>query len=263
MRNHVIINLGFAPRCVFLGAEAVQDLAVNEHSRSKTLKSKPTKGRAPKSNVPKKNPGRRSGRPTQSDTLRKSENLIAVATDFFVTQGFSGASIEAIARAADMGKQAVYMRFTDKESLFNAVISRLKDKPVFQDLSLDRGDAVGEGLPRRIRAIFEDAARPDAMVVSTLAIREGHRFPDLVQVMVEGTLARYTRPLAAYIEARKAAGDVQDIDAAESASLCMDLIFAEISRSVYSDTPLSPDSITRAVSRIARLVLRGIAGRGA
>ena len=186
-----------------------------------------------------------------------------MATDFFVTHGFSGASIEAIARAADMGKQAVYMRFTDKESLFNAVISRLKDKPVFQELSLDGGDAIGEGLPRRIRAIFEDAARPDAMAISALALREGHRFPDLVQLLVEGTLARYTRPLAAYIEARKAAADVQDIDAAESASLCMDLIFAEISRAVYSDTPLSPDTITRAVSRIARLVLRGIAARGA
>jgi AcrR family transcriptional regulator len=205
---------------------------------------------------------RRSGRPTQRDTLRKSENLIAVATDFFVAHGFSGASIEAIARAADMGKQAVYMRFTDKESLFAAVISRLKEKPIFQELPAESGDVIGEGLPRRIRAIFEDAARPEAMVVSKLAVREGHRFPDLVQIMVEGTLARYTCPLAAYIEARKAAGDVQDIDAFDSASLCIDLIFAEITRAVYSDTPLSADAIKRAVDRIAGLMLRGVAAPG-
>ena len=231
---------------------------MSQNPRNKTLKSKSLK-----KNALKTVPVRRSGRPTQSDTLRKSENLIAVATDFFVTHGFSGTSMEAIARAADMGKQAVYMRFIDKESLFKAVVSRLKEKPVFHALSIDGDDAIGEGLPRRIRAIFEDAARPDAMVVSKLAVREGHRFPDLVHIMVEGTLARYTRPLAAYIEARKAAGDVQDVDALDSANLCMDLIFAEITRSVYSDTPLAPDTITRAVSRIARLMLQGLAGKAA
>lgn len=223
---------------------------MTQHAPTKTLKSKPSQ-----------NAARRSGRPTQSDTLRKSENLIGVATDFFVAHGFSGTSIEAIARAADMGKQAVYMRFTDKESLFNAVVRRLKEKPVFQALSAEGSDAIAEGLPRRIRAIFDDAARPDAMVVSKLAMREGHRFPDLVQIMVEGTLARYTRPLAAYIEARKTAGDVRDVDAFDTASLCMDLILAEISRSVYSNRPLSPDIIAPAVSRIAALMLGGIAAQ--
>src|ERR1700731_2751475 len=71
---------------------------------------------------------RRIGRPTQHDTKQKSETLIGVATDFFVEHGFSGSTIEAIAQAANMGKQAVYTRFTDKESLFNAVIQRLKEK---------------------------------------------------------------------------------------------------------------------------------------
>ncbi len=205
---------------------------------------------------------RRSGRPTQHDTKLKSENLIGVATDFFVTHGFSGSSIEAIAKAADMGKQAVYTRFTDKQSLFNAVIQRLKEKPIFQELPATgpaKGDdVIAHGLALRIRMIFEDAARPDAMVVSKLAMREGHRFPDLVQVMVEGTLERYTRPLAAYIEARKTAGDVGDVDAFATAGLCMDLILAEITRAVYTDQPLSPEIIGQATARISALMLGGI-----
>jgi len=70
--------------------------------------------------------GRRTGRPTLQDASLKSERLMTVATDYFVEHGFNGATIDAIAQAADMGKQAVYTRFTDKERLFNAVIHALR-----------------------------------------------------------------------------------------------------------------------------------------
>lgn len=202
--------------------------------------------------------GRRTGRPTQHDTIRKSETLIGVATDFFVEHGFSGSTIEAIAQAANMGKQAVYTRFSDKESLFDAVIQRLKEKAVFQQLPPNDDHEIAEGLPRRIRAIFADAASPDAMTVSKLAMRQGHRFPDLVLLLVEGTLERYTRPLAAYLDARKRVGEIRDIDDLDTASMCIDLIFAEISRSLYTDTALSDERIDDCVVRISALVLRGI-----
>ena len=118
---------------------------------------------------------RRTGRPTQTDAKRRSEMLIGVATDFFVEHGFSGSTIEAIAQAANMGKQAVYTRFTDKESLFNAVIQRLKEEAVFLEIPSDDASPVAEGLPRRIRAIFVDATSPQSVTVSKLAMREGHR----------------------------------------------------------------------------------------
>ena len=57
---------------------------------------------------------------TRQDASRKSERLMTVATDYFVEHGFNGTTIDAIAQAADMGKQAVYTRFTDKERLFDA-----------------------------------------------------------------------------------------------------------------------------------------------
>ena len=118
---------------------------------------------------------RRIGRPTLQDASRKSERLMSVATDYFVEHGFNGTTIDAIAQAADMGKQAVYTRFTDKERLFNAVIQRLREKAVFQQLPSDDCSPVAEGLPRRIRAIFDDATRPYSMTVSKLALREGRR----------------------------------------------------------------------------------------
>ena len=205
--------------------------------------------------------GRRTGRPTLQDASLKSERLMTVATDYFVEHGFNGATIDAIAQAADMGKQAVYTRFTDKERLFNAVIQRLKEKAVFTEMPPDDGSPVAQGLPRRIRAIFEDANRPYSIIVSKLAMREGRRFPELVPLMLEGTAERFTRPLAAYLEARKAAGELRDIDTLEAAGMCIDLIIAEITESIFTDIPISEDRIAAFSSRISDFALNGMLAR--
>ena len=160
-----------------------------------------------------------------------------------------------------MGKQAVYTRFTDKERLFDAVIQRLKEKAVFQQLPPDDDRAVTEGLPSRIAAIFADATRPYSMTVSKLALREGRRFPELVPLLVEGTAERFTRPLAAYLDARKRMGEVRDIDSMEAAAMCIDLILAEITLSICIDIDLSQDRIDACVKRISDFTLRGIIAR--
>ena len=201
---------------------------------------------------------RRTGRPTLQDASLKSERLMSVATDYFVEHGFNGTTIDAIAHAADMGKQAVYTRFTDKESLFNAVIQRLKEKAVFLEIPSDDASPVAEGLPRRIRAIFIDATSPQSVTVSKLAMREGHRFPELVPLLVEGTTERYVRPLAAYLDARKQAGEVRDIDALQVAARTLDLILADVGRSVFTDNPVAALDVDTCAASIATLILRGI-----
>jgi AcrR family transcriptional regulator len=204
---------------------------------------------------------RRTGRPTQTDAKRRSEMLIGVATDFFVEHGFSGSTIEAIAQAANMGKQAVYTRYTDKESLFAAVIDKLKDKPVFTEMPSDDGSPAAEGLPRRLKAIFTDAMSPQSVTVSKLAMREGHRFPELVPLLVEGTIERYGRPLAAYLDARKRAGEVRDIDTPQVVAMILDLVLADVTRLVFTDVPIVSVDADSSADRIAALILRGISNR--
>jgi len=187
--------------------------------------------------------------------------LIGVATDFFVEHGFSGSTIEAIAQAANMGKQAVYTRYTDKESLFVAVVEKLKDKPVFTEMPSDDGSPVAEGLPRRIRAIFTDAMSPQSVTISKLAMREGHRFPELMPLLIEGTAERYGRPLAAYLEARKRAGEVRDIDTPQVTGMILDMVLADVTRAAFSDPPVVDVDPEASTDRIARLILQGISSR--
>ncbi len=204
-------------------------------------------------------PKRRAGRPTQDDTRRKTETLLAVATDMFVSRGFNGATIEAIALAADMGKQAVYMRYPDKETLFTAVIQRLKDDGVPYDLPPDDDLPLAEGLRRRVRGILAVNGTGRAMLICKLVMREGHRFPDLLSLLTETTLERFTRPLAVYFERQQRKGTVRAIDSERVASMCVDLIYSENIRSAFQDALPTPVRLDECAARITDLVCRGLA----
>ncbi len=62
---------------------------------------------------------RRPGRPSLSN-----EELLDIALDLFLEQGFERTSIEAICAAAGMAKRTVYARYGDKQSLFKAALER-------------------------------------------------------------------------------------------------------------------------------------------
>jgi len=65
---------------------------------------------------------RRPGRPTLSD-----EQLLDIALDLFLENGFERTSIDAITAAAGMAKRTVYARYGDKETLFKAALARAID----------------------------------------------------------------------------------------------------------------------------------------
>jgi AcrR family transcriptional regulator len=202
---------------------------------------------------------KRVGRPTQLDTLRKSEAVLEVATDLFVERGFNGTTMEAVAHAADIGKQALYMRFPDKESLFTAVIERLKDDEVFKHLPPAADDLpVQEGFRNHLRAILADSAQPKSVLVCKLVMREGHRFPGLVSLIGEAALERFIGPLAAYLEQRRLKGEIRDIDTLATAGMCADLVFAEVTRAMFREVELSTEEVVQSADRIAELVFCGI-----
>lgn len=62
---------------------------------------------------------RKPGRPTLS-----TEQLLDIALDLFLENGFERTSIDAITAAAGMAKRTVYARYGDKETLFRAALAR-------------------------------------------------------------------------------------------------------------------------------------------
>lgn len=201
---------------------------------------------------------RRGGRPTEDDKKRNDETLLTVAASLFVERGFNGTTMEAVASAAGLGKQALYLRYPDKESLFMGVFERLRDAETFEPLPLEDGLPLAAALRARLRAILASVAGPRPMLICRLAVREGHRFPEMLRLLTEETELRHTRPLARWLTHRRRQGELRKLDAGIVAALCVDLLLSEILRSVFRDKPLSKKEIDACADRVAAFALAGI-----
>jgi AcrR family transcriptional regulator len=87
--------------------------------------------------VRRREPGERAGVGTSSvaslvrvlDESRmkpkaKEQEVLDVATEYFLQHGYRGASINAMARSSGISKESIYRYFSSKQQLFEAVIGR-------------------------------------------------------------------------------------------------------------------------------------------
>ena len=54
----------------------------------------------------------------------KEQEVLDVATEYFLQHGYRGASINAMARSSGISKESIYRYFSSKQQLFEAVIGR-------------------------------------------------------------------------------------------------------------------------------------------
>lgn len=114
--------------------------------------------------------------------------VLARATDTFLTHGYAGTSVEALATAMGLNKPSLYAAFGDKRRLFQRTLT---------DLAAERG--------RRLRAAFDRgatlAAALDAMLLEAVEIYVGGEVPPgclvvngaTTEALVDDDLARASR----------------------------------------------------------------------
>lgn len=76
--------------------------------------------------------------------------MIEAAGQLFLAQGFDRTSMDAVADTAGVSKQTVYSHFSDKESLFRAVINAELDAHFGVPAAVG---GVGETIPRRLHSL--------------------------------------------------------------------------------------------------------------
>lgn len=201
---------------------------------------------------------RRVGRPTRQDAAVKTTRLLEVATESFVKHGFDGTTMEAIAQAANMGKQAVYMRYANKESLFLAVLDQLKVGDGFDGTFLKDSLPLLSGFPKRVEGILAHCARSHSVTICGLALREGHRFPNALIYLRETVMNRFVVPLLAYIETAKSRDEIGTLDGRVIVQCVLDLIFAEITRLALDRRVLTDAEIQQRAKEMSDILLHGI-----
>src|SRR5690349_12123523 len=86
---------------------------------------------------------------------RKRRAIIAAATTVFLREGYTRASVDAIAAEAGVSKQTVYNHFGDKENLFLSVTGAAQDDAVARvNVTLDEAFPDPERLrdPQELRS---------------------------------------------------------------------------------------------------------------
>ena len=97
-------------------------------------------------------------------TARTRATLLAEARAIFSSQGFAGAGTEAIVRAAEVTRGALYYHFADKQALFEAVVAE-EARLVLESLldqssdATDRFEALSFGCFAYIQACLEPGTR--------------------------------------------------------------------------------------------------------
>src|SRR5213075_2976617 len=87
----------------------------------------------------------------RSKPKAKEQEVLDVATDYFLEHGYEGASINAMARSSGISKESIYRYFSSKKQLFEAVIGR---ELVEYRTALDHLDSILKSLELRAALIM-------------------------------------------------------------------------------------------------------------
>jgi AcrR family transcriptional regulator len=157
---------------------------------------------------------------TEEDSSKRRQ-ILDGARKLFLDLGFDGASMGEIARAAGVSKGTLYVYFTDKNRLFEAIVEEevLDQQKVAFNFDPDR--EVATTLREFGQAYIELLCRPGggSAIRTVMAIAE--RMPDVGGRFYENVVAHTIARLAAYLGARVTAGDLKIEDRKLAASQFM------------------------------------------
>ncbi|MDB5397607.1 MAG: TetR/AcrR family transcriptional regulator [Rhodospirillales bacterium] len=159
------------------------------------------------------------GRPRPEDASQIVEHLLDIATQVFVEHGYNETTIERIISAARISKSTLYSRYPDKRAVFAAVVQRLITRPAPFSFPIENALPVEEGLFIRARAIVEVSLAPELFPLYLLGQRESWWFPEVPNILLEGSRPLYLDALELYLKNRILPRDAANTDVAFYARL--------------------------------------------
>ena len=151
--------------------------------------------------------------------------LLDVAAEVFISEGFSAASTNEIARRANSSKTTFYSRFPTKEQLFLAVIERRMNR-IFQQVgaSLPEEPPIEETLRNYGAALIRFAMSKEQLALVRVVSMESAKFPELGKRFYELGPKRGEEVLSAYFTKQAGKGRLSNEDTHQMAQHFLSLI---------------------------------------
>ncbi|TFL18409.1 TetR/AcrR family transcriptional regulator [Jannaschia formosa] len=164
---------------------------------------------------------------------RKFDQVLEGARTVFMSDGYEGASVDAIARAAGVSKATLYSYFADKRLLFMEVAK------AECSLQMEEADAVlsDHSSPREVLCVAADRMlgfflSSFGQSIFRMCVAESDRFPELGREFYETGPKRFRARMAEYLRCAVAEGDLAIEDpefaADQFAELCKARLFHEL-----------------------------------
>jgi AcrR family transcriptional regulator len=196
--------------------------------------------------------------PFGEEDSSKRRQILDGARKVFMDLGFDGASMNEIARAAGVSKGTLYVYFTDKSRLFEAIVEDEALEKAKIAYNLDPRRDVETTLREFGRTYIGSICRPGggSSIRTVMAIAE--RMPDVGRQFYENVLANTINRLADYLRAHVRPGDLAIDDcglaAAQFLQMCQATLFLPF---VFQAEPApSAERIARVVDSATRLFLQ-------
>ena len=138
------------------------------------------------------------------------DELLDVAAQVFITDGFAAASMNKIARLASASKTTFYSRFPTKEELFLAVIERRMTSIFEQVTRLPERGTLKKSLRQFSSNLIHIALSPEQMSLIRMIGMEAERYPELARRFYENGPKRGEESLAAYLATQVEFGTLRD-----------------------------------------------------
>jgi TetR/AcrR family transcriptional regulator, mexJK operon transcriptional repressor len=206
-----------------------------------------------------------SGQAPPRGLIAKRLAVMEAATRVFLREGFSRASVDAIAAEAKVSKQTIYNHFGDKEHLFLAVIEAAQEPAMAEqtallDSALNDFDDVERALMAFGMRSLRLGLRPDLAALRRLVIAEIGHHPQLREAWIRAAPAQLHRRLADYLGRVSNRGALDVRDPHRAASQLIALIGADAQNlSMFGTVPLSDDQLEHPVRESVVMFLRAYA----
>lgn len=167
---------------------------------------------------------------------RKFDQVLAGARDIFMSDGFEGASVDDIARAAGVSKATLYSYFPDKRLLFMEVaktecIRQAESAVETIDMSRPANEILTEAAWQMVSFFTSDFGQR----VFRLCVAESDRFPELGREFYESGPALVQAKLIAFLECGIERGELAIDDLPLAADQFSELCKADLfTRLVFS-----------------------------
>lgn len=143
------------------------------------------------------------GRPTQTQIVAIEQNILSVAREMFLRDGYATTTIDMVVAQARVSKGTVYARYPTKADLFHAIVEERiaawgEEPDEATDIPEDAD--LREILFRSGMAIVNASLQPEVMAYGRLVAAESERFPELTQEFYKQGWTRMVDQLAVRIE---------------------------------------------------------------